>query len=842
MKLTSIEAVRYGALENTCLGELSGGLTVVLGPNESGKSTLTALTRHALYGFPAKRAKGHGYEPAAGGRVVRLSFADDTGEWVIERAEAKNRGLVTVAARRGPERPELLGELVGGVSEQTYRVVFGFGLDELKEIEHGDNADIVSRFYAASAGLAENPMDVRDRLEAAANELYAPRAQKPVVNSLASRMKDAKSRIAALEAQASEYAAEQARLTDLTQALAPLRERRDTLDARLLELEQDSTRLKAASEGAEELDGQLREADASIADAESAVAMIDVDERALALAPELSTILDDTSAFRGRLDALAAAETTAEEAERRATSNPLPAGVQDSPGSRAAVENRRTQLAVLVTRAEATRQAALQAEALAASTEQVSAASTQPVASAPSKTAPVVLSIAAILVGAVFAVVGLATSQLFASLLGVIVLVGGIATLVLTLVRKGPVVTVEPPLTIEAARLRADAMAKQELAVQAAGELEASNAEWHVWLQTTGLDAHGEDPAAVAVLLDELAERQRLLVEAQRFRENAKRERDAAEAWVLRLVDVVRRYDNSAGQIPPLSEATALAARAKRDLETARGAASERAQLTHDIEVAQAARRQLAGRLDAARAVIRDVALASDLEEASALAQIRALLERTREELAEAREAFERVAKEHGELTGKLNNEGRDGQMAMARQELEGLRCDAKDAADRYLTASLAVRLLDSARERYERDQQPEVMRTAGRVFAAMTGGRYTGVLAPLDLSGISAVRADGAVRSSATLSRGTAEQLYLALRVGLIGSRGTAGAALPVLMDDVVVNFDPERRSGAVAAVAELSALHQVLFFTCHPETADALVASVAGVKLLSLDRCEMR
>ncbi len=133
MRLTAIEALRYGALEGECLGELSEGLTVVLGPNESGKSTMTALTRHVLYGYPDGRTKGHGYAPATGPRAARLVFADASGEWAIERVDGKNRGPVSVAARRGPERPGLLGELVSGVSEQSYQVVFGFGLDELAQ-------------------------------------------------------------------------------------------------------------------------------------------------------------------------------------------------------------------------------------------------------------------------------------------------------------------------------------------------------------------------------------------------------------------------------------------------------------------------------------------------------------------------------------------------------------------------------------------------------------------------------------------------------------------------------------------------------------------------------------
>ena len=81
---------------------LSEGLTVVLGPNESGKSTMTALTRHVLYGYPDGRSKERGYEPLAGSRVARLVFADATGEWAIERLDGKNRGPVSVS--RSPRR------------------------------------------------------------------------------------------------------------------------------------------------------------------------------------------------------------------------------------------------------------------------------------------------------------------------------------------------------------------------------------------------------------------------------------------------------------------------------------------------------------------------------------------------------------------------------------------------------------------------------------------------------------------------------------------------------------------------------------------------------------------
>ena len=78
--------------------------------------------------------------------------------------------------------------------------------------------------------------------------------------------------------------------------------------------------------------------------------------------------------------------------------------------------------------------------------------------------------------------------------------------------------------------------------------------------------------------------------------------------------------------------------------------------------------------------------------------------------------------------------------------------------------------------------------------------------------------------RATDELSRGTAEQLYLALRFGLIEEFAQHAEPLPVVMDDILVNFDADRASRAAAAIADFATRHQVLYFTCHPWTAELL------------------
>lgn len=832
MRLTAIEALRYGALENGCLSGLGGGLTVVLGPNESGKSTFTALTRHVLYGYPDGRAKERGYLPPAGSRHARLVFASQDGEWAIERVEGARRGPVTVAARRGPERPGLLAEVVGGVSEQTYRVVFGFGLDELAEIEHRDNADIVARLYAAGTGLSVNPMDVRKELDSRAQALWAPRAQRPKVNALTSGMKALRDAIRELEANAASYAADQARLSELFDEIEPVRSLRDELEEQVLVLQRSAQKVHDAVEQAAGLKERLAEIDSEAAELERVLARIEVDEAARSAAPALSAVLEDASAFRDRLTAIANAEAAAREFEREAAVvGELPAGAADSAENRAAVERWRDRLADRRREAESAERAAEQADARARQMESEGSAG-----GAASGT-PRMLAIALLLVGVVAAAAGALLGQWIAALLGVGVAAGGVY-----LLAGRNKAAVPAAINAEAARLGADARALSDVAAAARSRADADLAEWRGWLADRGLDVYGDDPVAVRQLLDDLREKSRLLGEQQRHTEDARRERDAAEAWILRLVDVARTFDPSANQIPPLSTALELSAKAKSTVDRAMEADAERRSVTERLQRLLSEREVVATsaaeRVKIIEAVTGEYAIGDDPDPSS---RLESLALRLKGDLAEARDRYEVLATAASELRGRLDQEGRDDAMALARQKREGLRAQAEQAADQYLVTAAAVRLVDRARERFERERQPEVVRSAARVFSAMTGGRYRDLRIPLDDTGITVVASDGTVRPTVELSRGTAEQLYLALRVGLISSLGSMGSSLPVLMDDIIVNFDAERRVGAAAAVAELAAQRQVVYFTCHESTAELLQEAVPGATSITLDRCSL-
>jgi uncharacterized protein YhaN len=148
------------------------------------------------------------------------------------------------------------------------------------------------------------------------------------------------------------------------------------------------------------------------------------------------------------------------------------------------------------------------------------------------------------------------------------------------------------------------------------------------------------------------------------------------------------------------------------------------------------------------------------------------------------------------------------------------LLADLEENAAEWSRYALAEHLILQAREVFEKKHQPGIIQDAGRFFHRMTGGRYQGIVSPLGENTLWAVSRHGERISPEVLSRGAAEQLYLSVRFGFIRHQAGNAEPLPVIMDDILVNFDPDRAARATETIRLLSSSHQVLYFTCHPET----------------------
>ena len=136
----------------------------------------------------------------------------------------------------------------------------------------------------------------------------------------------------------------------------------------------------------------------------------------------------------------------------------------------------------------------------------------------------------------------------------------------------------------------------------------------------------------------------------------------------------------------------------------------------------------------------------------------------------------------------------------------------------------MARALVAETLQEFENTRQPRVLSEASQILRMVTGKRYQQILQSKEGNDVIVVAKDGTRKLSGELSRGTAEQLYLALRLGLIAEYARRSVSLPLVMDDVLVNFDPTRARGMAKAFAKFAKEHQVFLFTCHPSTAELI------------------
>jgi len=209
------------------------------------------------------------------------------------------------------------------------------------------------------------------------------------------------------------------------------------------------------------------------------------------------------------------------------------------------------------------------------------------------------------------------------------------------------------------------------------------------------------------------------------------------------------------------------------------------------------------------------------------------------EQLHKDEEAFEQTQKDWGRIHQQVEELEKEKEASTLRLRLNILQENLKVKAGEWSTLTIALLLLKEARNKYERERKPDVVQEGQRFFSTFTGGRYPRLISPPGESQIDVEDRVGLRKSLSQLSRGTAEQLYLALRFGLIQEFSRRSEPLPIIMDDILVNFDPERAEKACGAIGELAEKNnQVILFTCHPDTVELLRAQVPGCRILKLSK----
>jgi uncharacterized protein YhaN len=211
-------------------------------------------------------------------------------------------------------------------------------------------------------------------------------------------------------------------------------------------------------------------------------------------------------------------------------------------------------------------------------------------------------------------------------------------------------------------------------------------------------------------------------------------------------------------------------------------------------------------------------------------------LEQARSEIEETRAEVAVLTKVEGDIERRLRELEESADVPSIETELDGLQSELAASLEQWQTNCLAGLLVRETLAQFTQERQPLVLAEASRMFERVTQGRYVRVQRSTDEDGIVVVDLDGRLKTPDELSRGAAEQLYLCLRLGLAEEFARRAEPMPLVMDDVLVNFDGARRRTTAEVLIDFAERHQILFFTCHEEIADLVQGLRPEISVIAL------
>ena len=198
--------------------------------------------------------------------------------------------------------------------------------------------------------------------------------------------------------------------------------------------------------------------------------------------------------------------------------------------------------------------------------------------------------------------------------------------------------------------------------------------------------------------------------------------------------------------------------------------------------------------------------------------RLETLWEEATAKLEASQQELKKLAGQRGEMKQKLSALAEDRALAEAILDLDGVQQQLSAAQDRWREYATVSRMLERIRDEYEAHRQPEALHEASTLLGRMTAGKYQRIWTPLANDILLVETASGQSLPIEALSRGTREQLLLSVRLALVTLMARRGVKLPMVLDDVLVNFDAVRARQAAEVLLEFAAAgHQVLLFTCH-------------------------
>lgn len=258
-----------------------------------------------------------------------------------------------------------------------------------------------------------------------------------------------------------------------------------------------------------------------------------------------------------------------------------------------------------------------------------------------------------------------------------------------------------------------------------------------------------------------------------------------------------------------------------------------------EIERRSAERRRIETELRQTEAQLERLAAGRSLDELAA-ESIACEPERLAAEIEQLRLTEQTLVDQLGNLreqVGALRRdvEAMDGssQAAEIGQQIQDLTARAARQARSYAQLRVASVALGRAIEDYRQKNQGPILSRAETIFSRLTCGDYHALRPQFDDKGtpiLVGIRSQSeATVPAPCLSEGTADALFLALRLASLEAHLERRGPFPLILDDILVQFDDQRSAAALGVLAEIGRKTQVVFFTHHQHLINLAKANLA-------------
>lgn len=206
--------------------------------------------------------------------------------------------------------------------------------------------------------------------------------------------------------------------------------------------------------------------------------------------------------------------------------------------------------------------------------------------------------------------------------------------------------------------------------------------------------------------------------------------------------------------------------------------------------------------------------------------------------LQEKEAQFVEVEKRREEIKRQREALASPSQLEEAHGRIEEAQTSLHSLAEEYAVSRSAAFLLAEVGQRLIKRTQDTLLTPASSLFQRLTGGEYQKIQPPEDLVEAdfqSVLSRGGRQETTEMLSRGTREQLFLAVRLSRIQE---IYPPLPVILDESMVNFDLQHLNRAKEILYQLTCTHQVFVLTCHPHLISTLGDDLPGAQFWLLEK----